>query len=86
VLRRIFGTKGRREQKGGKKCMMRGFITYRSDQIKENEKGLECSTHGSNEKCIQNTGVRRRFRRARCRLEGVLEWILKRKDGWCQLD
>lgn len=77
----------RREQKGGEKCMIRGFTTYRGDKIKENETGLECSIYGSNEKCIQYFSQkivrRRKFGRPRCRLEDVLEWILKRKDGWC---
>lgn len=79
--------KGRTQQKDGEKCMMRGFTTYRGDQIKENKMGLECSIHGSNEKCIQHFSQkivgRRRFGRPRYRLEDVLEWILKSKDGWC---
>jgi hypothetical protein len=81
---------GRTEQNGGEKCTMRGFTTYRGDQIKENEVGLEFSTHGSNEKCIQYFSQkilgRRRFGRPMCRLEDVLEWILKRKNAWCGLD
>jgi len=56
---RISGPK-RKWRETGEDCIMKSFITcinlYHSDQIKEDEMGEVCSTHGEDEKYIQNFG------------------------------
>jgi hypothetical protein len=50
-----------RERKGegaGENCIMRSFIVLHQillgDQVKDGEMGGACSTHGGDEKCLQN--------------------------------
>jgi len=52
--------RGKKWQDAGKGCIMRSFITvhftkyYYSNQVKEDNMVSICSTHGRDEKCIQN--------------------------------
>jgi hypothetical protein len=49
----------RRWQETGEDCIMRSFITctmLSGDQIKEEEMGGLCSTHGVDAKLVQNFG------------------------------
>jgi hypothetical protein len=54
----MFGPK-REELAGcGEKYKIRSFITYTLHQIKGDEMGGSCSTHGKDEKCVQNFGCK----------------------------
>jgi hypothetical protein len=94
VLRRIFGPK-RDEVTDGGSCTMRSFIfctppqILLADQIKENEVGGTCGTHGSGEECVQGfDGKAQRKRllgRPRRRWENGIRMNL-RETGWGSVD
>jgi hypothetical protein len=79
-------------------CIMRSFITctlhqyYSGDQIKEDEMGGACSTHGRDEKCIQYFGGKpegKRLGRPRCTWEDNIRMELRELRwegvGWIHL-
>jgi hypothetical protein len=61
VLRGIFGLR-REGQHAGENCLMGSFIicnrrqNYQYCQVKEDEMGMGCSTHGREEECRKTSG------------------------------
>jgi hypothetical protein len=52
-MRRIFGAENDELTSGRGNCIMRSFTKYKkNDQVKEDEIGRVCSTHGGEEKCM----------------------------------
>jgi hypothetical protein len=73
---------------------MRSFIFYTpqislADQIKENEVGGTCGTHGGGEECVQGLDGKARRKEPlggpRCRWEDVIRMDL-REIGWGSVD
>jgi hypothetical protein len=79
-------SRGRKWQKAAEHCIIRKFITCKLHQVKEDDIGRACSTHGEMRNVykilVRNPEVKRLLRRSRCRWEYKIRIDL----GTCRLD